>query len=43
VGDVASSSFGNKLFLEGKEDEDKDTCERRKAYKKVYQQNYRYR
>ncbi len=32
VGDVASNSFGNELFLESKEDEDKDPCEKRRAY-----------
>jgi hypothetical protein len=32
VGDVASSSFGNELFLESEEDEDKNPCEKRKAY-----------
>jgi hypothetical protein len=30
------------LFGEGNEDEDEDPCERRKAYKRVYQQSYKH-
>jgi hypothetical protein len=43
VGDVAGSSTTNELFIEGNEDEDKDPCERRRAYKKVHQESYKHR
>lgn len=43
VGDKACSSTRDKLFMEGNEDEDKDPCGRRRAYKKVHHESYKHR
>jgi hypothetical protein len=42
VGDVVGNNTKEELFLEGNEDEDKDPCEGRKAYKRDYSQSYRH-